>query len=166
MLNCQRKHRNKVDYSVDYYYSNFKKLNPEIKLNQLTHTKIIKTFFRIVVYKMINEMFKFHFIGIGDFFITKEDPKIVERKDGTTNCLYPVNWPETKKIRTLTGDFKRKVHYLNDHTRGKIYRFRWDNATIKFTNRSFYSFIPARSAKHTLSTTITNSVKPLNAYIL
>jgi hypothetical protein len=162
----ERKHRNKIDFNTQAYYYNFKRLNHEITISRLIHTKIIKTFFSIVVYKVINEMFKFNFTGLGLFYIIKKDPKVVEKKDGTTGCLYPINWPETKKVRKLTGNITKKVYYLNDNTRGKIYRFRWDFTQNKFINRSFYSFIVAKSVRQQLHNTINNNIKPLNAYLL
>jgi hypothetical protein len=147
------------------YYKNFRDLNPEIDINQKMHTKILKTFFSIVVTKMIHSMFKFSFPGLGSFYITKEPPKMIQKEDGTIKVLAPINWPETMKVRKLTGDNTKKVVYLNNHTHSYIYKFKWDKYAVAFVNKAYYSFIAATSVKNELKNALNDSIKPLNAYM-
>lgn len=165
MDNFLRKHKNKIDYNSEDYYLNFKKFYPEIKISQFQHSKIIFTFFRIVIRKIVLEMYRFSFSSLGLFYLTKKKYKIKLDKNGRLIDRIPINWPETKRIHRLTGDKTKKVIYLNNHTNGYIYKLKWFKGNMRFVNRSFYSLIPATDVKRFINKSILSSIKPLNAYI-
>lgn len=161
----QREHKNKIDYTSADYYLNFKSLYPEIKLSQLQHSKIIFTFFRIVVRKIVLEMYRFSFTGLGLFYLTKKKYKIKLDENGKLIDRIPINWPETKRIRQLTGDKTKKVIYLNNNTNGDIYKLKWFKGNMRFINKSYYSFIPATDVRRFINKSILSNIKPLNAYV-
>jgi len=164
MNSLQREHKNKIDFKSANYYINFQKCYPEIKITQAQHTKIIFTFFTIVVRKIVLEMYRFSFTSLGSFYLIKNKPKIKFNEEGKSISKVAINWPETKKVRQLTGDKTKKVLYLNNHTNGYIYKLKWNRAQARFVNRTFYSFIPSTEVCKFMNKSIISNIKPLNAY--
>lgn len=160
-----RVHRNKIDFKCANYYEYYKSIcTPEDLITQALHTKILKIFAKIIMRKIVHEMYKFRIPGLGLFYLTKVKIKIKENEAGEIELNAPVNWPETRKVRALTGDDTRRVVYLNDHTNGYVYKVRWKRRTMKFINKDFYSFIAATEFRKFVSNSIKESIKPLNAY--
>jgi hypothetical protein len=147
------------------YYRNYIRRFPNTEVNQALHTKILKTFFAIIVRKVINEMFRFEFPGLGMFYIIKYKYKLETDSNGKLISKNPTNWYETKKVRSITGDKTKKVVYLNEHTYGYTYKIKWDKRKFRFVNRSYYSFITSRELKRTIASVIKSNIKPLNAYV-
>ena len=166
MSNLQRNHKNRIDFNCFTYYRVFITKHPEIKITQKLHTKIIKLFMLKIADKIINNMFRFNFTGIGLFYIIKNFPKIIRKEDGNLKVLAPVDWKATRELRKKLGDDTRKVLYLNNHTEGYIYKFKWNPDNIPLVNKSFYSFIASDEIRRRLKNSIISSDKPLNAYSL
>lgn len=165
MNSCKRNHHYKGDYKAKDFYINFTSRHPEVKISQLMHTKIIKAFFNVVIRKMVLEMYKFVLPSLGSFYIIKDKQVAQKDKDGNLKFNASINWPETNKVRKLTGDKTKKVVYLNEHTNGYVYKIIWNKDNYNFVNRSFYSFIPCTPFKKYLFKEILENTKPLNAYI-
>jgi hypothetical protein len=166
-MNKKRVHKNKTDFRCADYYNYYKRkveAFPELHVTQALHTKILDTFARVIIRKIVNEMFKFRIPGLGCFYLKKVKIKIRETEDGDIQSTAPVNWAETNKVRALTGDETKRVVFLNDHTNGYVYRVRWYKTTSIFVNKEFYSFILATKARKYISNCIRENVKPLNAY--
>jgi hypothetical protein len=88
---------------------------------------------------------------IGEFSVVKKKRDLNKLK---------VNWKATNKLWSKDEECREKkqlVYYLNDHTRGFYYRFKWKKGIVK--NISVYSFLPVRSAKSKLSLAITEGNK-------
>jgi hypothetical protein len=161
----QRKHNNKLDYKSTVYYKNFKKVTGVNNITQPVYTKVIQVFFSIVVRKLVNEMYKFHFPGLGYFYLTKNKSTLKVDEQGNIESTNAINWKETLAVRKITGDNTRKVFYLNEHTNDYVYGIYWDKKNVAFINRTFYSFIPCRAVQRYITKIIFSSIKPLNAYI-
>lgn len=161
----KRKHKHKIDFKTSYFYWHYKSRNKEVAFDQKKYTLILTTFFNIVRRKIINEMFRFYFPGIGYFYLIKRKQKSRIKPDGELLVDARVNWPETKKLWKNTTDRTKKVRYLNDHTFGFLYKLYWLKKNNNFTNRSFYSFIPSKEFRQQLSKTLLIADKPLDAYI-
>jgi hypothetical protein len=165
MSNLQRVHKNKIDYDCADFYVNFTSMNAELNITQKLHTQIIKTFMKIALRKIVLEMYRLPFPGLGLFYMVKNKYNINKKEDGSIDVVAEINWPATKEVRERTGDNTKKVFYLNDHTNGYIYRLKWDKHNIGFVNKKFYSFVPATKVKQYMFKEISSSIKPLNAYI-
>jgi len=163
-MELQRKHNNKIDYISRDYFKNFKSIYPNIKLTQELHTKIITVFFSIAVKRIIHDMYKFHFPGLGYFYLTKNKNQVRVTEEGVVKLTTGINWKETIKVREKTGDNTKKVLYLNEHTNGYVYGIYWDKRNAAFINKRFYSFLPTRIIKRSIASTIQENIKPLNAY--
>ena len=161
----EREHNNKIDYDSEVYYKNFKSIYPNIKITQQQHTKIISIFFSIVVRRVVQEMYKFHFPGLGYFYLTKNKNQVTVTEEGVVKLTTGINWKETIKVREKTGDKTKKVLYLNEHTNGYVYGIYWDKRNAAFINKRFYSFLPTRVIKRGIASTILDNIKPLNAYV-
>lgn len=84
--------------------------------------------------------------------------KIIKRKRDLTK-LQP-NWKATKELwlKSETAKLAKKiVYHLNDHSKGYYYKFYWKKGRV--SNVSVYSFIPVRSAKRGLASSILNDNK-------
>lgn len=165
MSNLQRNHRNKIDIGAREYYKNFKELYPEIGITQLQYTKILKVFFELVVKKIVHEMYRFDFKGIGLFYLIKNKVEIKTDKDGKLVTTAPINWVETNKVRKQTGDKTKKVVHLNPHTHGYIYKLKWDKNNVGFVNKMFYNFLPCTKIRKYIAKELLTNIKPLNAYL-
>ena len=161
-----RNHRNKVDYDTKYYYREFQKLHKDIDISQKDYTNVLKTFFQVVVEKIVNEAYRFKLPGIGLFYLCRErqEPRI--NKDGTVRFRGSINWPETKKLIAKTGDKTKRVYYMNDHTDKNIYSISMDKRQINFKNKSFYTFKINKKHRQYLQQAVLSAIKPLNAYKL
>lgn len=164
MNNLQRVHKNKIDYDCADFYENFKVMNADLNITQKLHTQIIKTFMKIATRKIVLEMYRLTFPGLGLFYMVKNKCSIKKRNDGTLSIQATTDWKATKEVREKTGNNSKKVVYLNDHTNGYIYRIKWNKHHIGFVNRQFYSFIAATAVKQYMFKEISSSIKPLNAY--
>jgi len=159
-----RNHKNKVDYGSMYFYREFLKYYKELKIPQKTYTLILKTFFELVIKKIISETYRFFFPGLGLFYLIKEEQKIKKDKLGNIKLQASINWPETKKLIKKTGDKTKKVYYINDHSHRYIYKITWDKRKVEFINKNFYTFIINKKHRQYLFNKIINSIKPLNSY--
>jgi len=164
MSRC-RKHKNKIDYRTKDYYYAFNAKNPG-KFSQKDYSKILKTFFSLVINKIINNMFRFHFTGIGLFYIIKRKQQHKQDENGDLVMDAGINWPATKEVWKTTGEKKKFVYYLNDHTFGHRYGIFWNSTKQNFVNKTFYAFLPAQKFQLQLSTTLYKVDKPLNAYMV
>jgi len=160
----ERTHKNKLDCRVETYAVHYNSLNKENKLTQRQHTLIIKTFFTIVVREMVNNMYRFHFIGLGWFYLIKTFQEVKLDPEGKVVFNACIDWSSTKDIISRLGN-KKRVKFLNEHTNGYTYSILWYKKHTKFTNRSFYSFELCRNVKRYMAKTIFSNIKPLNAYI-
>ena len=162
----QRTHKNKLDYGAMYFYREFLKKYRSLNVSQATFTLIIKTFFTLVVKKIVTEAYRFHFPGLGLFYLVKRKQNIITDKNGKVRIAGTINWPATKELIKKTGDKTKKVYYLNDHTDRHVYQIHWDKSKMDFVNKRLYTFIRAKSTKQFLNTKIMDSIIPLNAYKL
>jgi hypothetical protein len=110
-------------------------------------------------------MYKFHFPGLGYFYLTKNKQEVTIDENGLPRITTAINWKETKKVREVTGDKTLKVMYTNEHTNGYVYGIYWDKKNMAFVNRRFYSFLLQQSLQRLLAKIILSNIKPLNAYI-
>lgn len=155
----QRLHKNKVDYNSHYFWRQFNiRHRDNITVGMPMYSLILKTFFDIVIKKIITEMYQFKFPNIGLFYLIKQKQKLCKDKNGKLVVHASVNWPETKKAG-------KKIYYLNPHTNRYVYKISWDKSVIDFLNKRFYSFRLQTKHKQYLHSVIMNAEKPLNAYI-
>lgn len=161
----QRKHNNNCDYRSQHYAKKFKEINPSISITEPLHTKIIITFFSIVFRKIVNDMYKFHFPGLGYFYLVKNKQEVKVDDNGVAYISTATNWKETNKIRKQTGDNTIEIKYTNEHTNGYVYSIYWDKKNMVFVNKRFYSFILKQPLQRYLAKIILSNTKPLNAYI-
>lgn len=159
-----RLHRNKIHYNSFDYYRNFKRMCPEISISQKLHTKILKTFFSKVIQKIIHEMYRFPFAGMGHIYLTKKKVVVELDESGNLKTNAATNWKATVELRKKTQDPNKKVVFLNEHTNGYTYRVRWNKGNYFFMNREFFRFIPSRNFRVAIVTAIKNSIKPISAY--
>lgn len=163
----QRYHNNKVDYGTQYFYREYLKdanLRDKEKITQKLYALILKTFFQLVIDKIVHETYRFFFPGIGLFYLIRTKNQIKKNKNGSIYVQAATNWPATKELRIKTGDPTKRVYYLNDHTNGHIYHITWDKTQIHFVNKNFYKFVLNRKHKLTLAKIIKESDSFLNAY--
>ena len=164
--NKKRKHRNKLDFNCQDYHENYISVTHDTTLTRALHTKVLKTFASVVMEKIVLEMYRFTFPHLGKFYMVKRKIKVEQTEDGKLNVKAPTNWKETKRVQKVTGDRRRIVVYLNEHTNGYIYRMRWDKLGYNFVNKSFYTFVSTANLRHYMTKQINGSIKPLNAYTL
>ena len=165
MTKQTRVHKNSIDIPSFDFYRNFKRMYPDIQMTQALHTKIIKTWAKVLIRKIINEMYRLHLVGLGHLYLTKRKIDFATTQSGEQVLLAPTNWAETNKLHKLTGDKSKKVVHLNEDTNGYVYRIYWNKFKAKFVNRRFYKFIPSRYFKQEIKKAVQSSVKPLNAYL-
>ncbi len=158
-----RQHQNKIDFGSLYFYREFLKLHKDLAITEQTYTKILKTFFHIVVRRIVLDAYRFIFPSIGELYLVKEKQKIIKDKEGKIKSAGSIDWPETKRLIKKTGDKTKKVYYLNDHTDRHIYTIVW-RKNLRLTNKSFYTFNINTKHKQYLHDKILESVKPLNAF--
>jgi len=165
LTNKHRVHRHKIDFITNHFYYHYKSRHPESRFTRKQYTSILKMFFELVKSKIINEMFRFKFPGIGQFYLVKRKQESRINKEGKLVIDARINWPATKEIWAKTGDTTKRIRYLNEHTFGFLYKILWNKKTNHFINKKFYSFIPSRSFKQQLSKNLLKADKPLDAYI-
>lgn len=163
--NKSRIHKYKADFRAGDFYYIYKSERHNGEVTQKEYTKILKMFFNIVLRKMILDLFKFNFPGLGYFYIIKRKQVHKVDSDGKLKVDAVVNWIATNKLQKKTGDKSKFVYYLNEHTFNNIYRFKWDKTKYHFVNKKFYSFSRSRNAKQILFKYIKSNLKPLNAYM-
>jgi len=115
--------------------------------------------------KIIDEMFRFKFPGLGVFYLVKRKQESRINEEGKLLIDARTNWPATKELWAKTGDKSKRIRYLNEHTFGYLYKIFWDKKNINFANKKFYSFIPATVFKQQLAKSLINGDKPLDAYV-
>lgn len=94
------------------------------------YKQVVHKFFIEVFKKMIYENFIFMLpYGGGTISIKSYKPSIDEIKKGRKY----INWKKTKEKG-------KKIYYLNKHSNGYSYYFKWDKSFVKFRNRKFYKF--------------------------
>lgn len=77
----------------------------------------------------------------------------------------PVDWLETKKLWERDKESKKNkqlVFFLNEHTNGIMYSFRWYRTNVYSTNKNLYDFRPCRGIKKKLC----NNIKSGKEYLL
>jgi hypothetical protein len=132
--------RAKVDWrsSSKENYINFKRSNPDIKIEYDVWKKIIYAF---------NEGFRDHILntgekikmpfGFGEFSIIKKKRKKIKGIDGKEFINLPIDWKKTKE--------KGKVIYnFNYHTEGYFFGWYWFKRTAFFKNSDLWYFKPYR----------------------
>jgi hypothetical protein len=159
-----REHKNKVDYKTRYFYNEFKKVHSGLDLTEVQFTTILKTFFNVLVEKIVKEAFRLKITSIGSFYLVKIKQKIYKNKEGKAKIDSSINWPATKELIKLTGDKTKKVYYINDHTNRFVYRITWDKYMVDFVNKTYYTFIINKKHRQFLNNAILTSDKQLNAY--
>lgn len=161
----QRKHRDKIDFHSGNFYYDYKSKYSG-KLTQKEYSTVLKLFFELVISEIVVNMFQFILPGIGLFYLLKKKQDHKINKNGELSIDAGINWPATKKLWAQTGKKNKKVYYLNEHTFGFRYKIYWDRRKYNFINKRFYTFIPSRKFKQFLFNSLSENVKPLNAYIL
>lgn len=105
------------------------------KQSESVYKKVIHMFFIEIFKKMIHENFIFMLpYSGGTVSIRSFKPKISDIKKGRKY----INWQKTKEAG-------KKIYYLNKHSNGQLYYFKWDKSFVKFRNRKFYKFKATRS---------------------
>lgn len=129
------------------------------KLNYNTYQSVLESFAQGVANEIV---FKNHYFtmpfGIGILRIQEKEiyQAIV---DGKLEHNFRVNFIETKKLYEKDPEAKeknKKIYYLNEHTDGKVYKFKWEKVTEagKFNiwagNRWAYYLRPLATVRETL----------------
>jgi hypothetical protein len=71
--------------------------------------------------------------------------KIVKRKVDVNNLnRFGIDWVESVKN-------KKQIYHLNNHSRGFVYRYKWEKTNSLVPNLYFYKFVPTRTIKRKLA---------------
>lgn len=120
-------------------YENFRLAFPSLPLTYQQWASIIYTF---------NYNFRDHLLesgerakmpwGFGDFMVAKKKKKRYKTlPDGTERVNLSINWKATRE----EGKY---IYYLNDHTEGYNFYWRWEPKSARFYNSSIWYFKPSR----------------------
>lgn len=95
--------------------------------------------------------------GIGDFAISKKKRRVykINAETGKEMIVLPVDWKKTRELGY-------KVHHLNRHTDGMVFKVKWFISTARFKMPVIWAFKPNRIT----SRLITHYIKkdPKNQY--
>lgn len=78
--------------------------------------------------------------------------QIIKRKVDVNNLTrFGLNWVESVKN-------KKQIYHLNNHSKGFVYRFKWNKENSLIPNLYFYKFVPSRTNKRKLAFAIKNKL--------
>jgi hypothetical protein len=149
-VNKKGPHKYKNLKTLSDSFKEYEKEYPNSNLGEKMYKKICITFFKHMLKGLIDGL-EIRLPLLGEFRIVKKKRDLSRLK---------VNWKATNKLWSEDEECKEKkqlVYYLNDHTKGFYYRFKWRKSIVK--NISVYSFLPVRSAKQMLSLAIVEGNK-------
>lgn len=127
--------------TVDCYkfYNNSIDSNKLYKVDYKIYKRVLSDYFKEVMRSIIYDGIIFHMpLRLGYIRVTKR--KITVDKLNR----FGINWVETVK-------HKKVIYHLNQHSKGYVYRFKWDKENCYIPNLYFYKFVPSRSNKRTLA---------------
>lgn len=136
----------------DYYCKYLKKKNEKHNIiDAKVHAKVLNDFNKEIRRKIIEECFDFIVpINMGLLNVKKFKPKYTIDSNGKLiSKRLAINWEESKKIHKI-------VYHINKHTDGYKYKFNYSFYRSILPNKSFYKFVPCRTAKRILAKTIKN----------
>ena len=74
--------------------------------------------------------------------------RVIKRKVDINNLnRFGINWVESVKQN-------KQIYHLNNHSKGFVYRFKWDKENSLVHNLFFYKFVPSRMIKRKLASII------------
>jgi hypothetical protein len=83
--------------------------------------------------------------GIGDFAVLKRMPKRIKTlKDGREVVGLPINWKKSK-------EHGKKIFFLNSHTEGYKFKWKWFYKTARFKYCDIWNFKPYRITSRLLN---------------
>ena len=130
-------------YGYRYFYTLFKKDNPDIKLNYTLYLKICSEYNKKIRELLINKGITYTMpYKLGEINIRQYEPKIQYTRERIIRRTYrSINYYLTKKLRQEDKEARDKnllVFYTNDETDGLKYVIRWYKGKIK--NITMFAF--------------------------
>jgi hypothetical protein len=131
-----------VDAYKDYI-KNFNKEGDPYNITCIEYRNICKIYFKKVINSIIDKGIKYKLpYRLGMMYIRK-------RKHQRKSELFK------KKIDfQKTIEFGKTIYYLNEHSSGYTYSFKWSKITALFKNKGRYRFVPSRENKRRLASKI------------
>lgn len=140
-----------LKHAYDYYIKDIK-LNSKYDIDWSLYKKIVGSFNKIVMRKIIEDGYIFKVpYRLGSI-------RVIKRKNRLDNLK-----PDYSLYNTSEG--KYKVKHLNEHTDNYYVRFHWYKKESIVINKTIYSFIPTRANKRHLASLLKNKgIEQLNKY--
>lgn len=142
-----------VHYGMPDYYKWYKD-NNECKVDSAQFNKIVSEFNEQIMELMLNNDLEYTPPKLQMSFVIRKTQRVPQLKDGKLVNKLPVDFKATKDLWESNPDAKEKkilVRHLNKHSGKYIFSIRLVKVGYNYSNRSYYSFKPARGFQRALA---------------
>lgn len=155
------KNKIKQHYGMEDFFRYYKKKHGDTKTKRGVYAKVMRDIFKGLVHKMIYEGLRLDMpagLGVIGIAKTKFVPKLDRDGNLMINKLQVDNhktielWKRDEEARIA----RKRVFFVNKHSDGYVYRFRWDKTFCSLKNYGVYSFVTPYYHQRALAAAIKN----------
>lgn len=161
--------RIKKDYGMSDYYKYYCN-NSSSPISSNKFNKIISDFNNEIVNLIINENLEYRPTKLQFTFCIRKTKKIPKIKDGKLVNTSPIDWKSTKELWESNEEAKEKkilLRFLNNHTFKYVFRIKGLKHGLRYKNKIYYKYKPARRFQRLLAKRILDSsLENFDAYKL
>lgn len=155
------------DVSLDDFYQDFLKKNPEQNLTKSKYRQVVKDLFETIGVEMIESNFEYRFpkqLGYLRIIRKKRNIKIY---NGKKYGMPKVDWAATRKYWAENPSAKERglvIRHMNNHTNGYYYRYYYDKKPARYRNSGIYGFVIIRKFKRHLAACLKDDSKHIDFF--
>ena len=137
-------------------YRFYKKLHPDSKIGRAAYVNICCEFNKRLSHSIITKSIDFRgFYRLGFFGIRCYKRDLVLKDNKSNRQKNPIDWNKTmalwnkeypgktiEELRLIPD--KRFVYFLNEHTNGYVFGWKWDRTVCNIPNQTAYMFKPVK----------------------